>query len=155
MIFWLLSFHHSSEMDSVESPYEGWNWLKGVWKVTVTFTYFPKGKEWEIIVWLLSFLPTVHLHSSRMGFSRQSNWCWLLYKILQSHSYLTSTVVLYTQTLCSLAVLCCLSVKTNLVLGILTVLFKNTIYISFGQMGPKIDICQCLVVLRWDDHNIN
>ena len=34
-----------------------------------------------------------------------------------------------------------LSVKTNLVLGILTVLFKNTIYISFGQMGPKIDIC--------------
>ena len=33
------------------------------------------------------------------------------------------------------------SVKTNLVLGILTVLFKNTIYISFGQMGPKIDIC--------------
>ena len=33
------------------------------------------------------------------------------------------------------------SVKTNLVLGILTVLFKSTIYISFGQMGPKIDIC--------------
>ena len=41
-----------------------------------------------------------------------------------------------------------LSVKTNLVLGISTDLFKNTIYISFGQGWDgtgdqfKIDICQ-------------
>ena len=37
-----------------------------------------------------------------------------------------------------------LSVKTNLVLGISTDLFKNTIYISFGQGWDRagIDICQ-------------
>ena len=68
----------------------------------------------------------------------------------QSSTALWCDALLVASSACRARLCLGLSVKTNLVLGILTVLFKNTIYISFGQIrGPKIDICQLSAWTLW------